>query len=145
MTITKKQSEKEIEQSILYWLNYQLDCFAFTMDVKGTWNERGRFFQKVGKFTPRGASDVVGLIRSHFFCLEIKTPTAYKKFFTSPGEHELRQQAFLHQVRSKGGFAEVVCSLDQAQTLYKKWALLTSLNNTLTIPRTGTEVVFSIK
>lgn len=106
--------EKDIEASILYWLNYQMGCYAIKIHTKGTWDQRG-FFRKPGKFVAIGCADIVFVYYGLFGCFEVKTPKAYKKFFSSPGEHELRQQSFLQQVKSKGGFAEVVCSLDQVQ------------------------------
>jgi penicillin-binding protein-related factor A (putative recombinase) len=112
-------SEKEIENSILYWLNYQIGCFAFKMKISGTWDKRG-FYKKVGRFVAKGGADIVGVYNGKFFCFEVKTPAAFRKFFKAPGEHELRQQAFIHQVRSKCGFAEVVCSLEQVQEHVKR-------------------------
>ncbi len=115
-----KQSEKEIETAILYWLNYQIDCFAFKMNIAGTWDQRG-FYKRSGRFVPKGGSDIIFCFKGLFGALEIKTPEAYRKFHSNPGAHELRQKVFMDQVRAKGGIAEVVCSLEQAQ------AILTSI------------------
>lgn len=115
-----QQSEKQIETSIIYYLNLQPGCFAFKYDVKGTWDQSGGFFRKVGKGVALGGADIVGILSGAFFAFEVKTPRAYKNFFTKPGEHELRQRAFLHQVRSKGGMAEVVCSIQMVESLIAK-------------------------
>ena len=111
--------EKDIENAILYWLNYQIGCFAFKMNIAGMWDKRG-FYKKPGRFVPKGGADIIFCVNGKFGAFEVKTPQSYQKFFRSPGEHELRQQAFLHQIRSKGGFAEVVCSLEQVQEHFKK-------------------------
>lgn len=115
------ESEKDIENGILQYLNSLQGCFAFKYDVKGTWDPTRKFFRKVGKGVAIGGADLVGLYNGRFIAFEIKTPLAWKRFFKKPGEHELRQQAFLHQVRSKGGFAEVVCSIAMVEAHMKKF------------------------
>lgn len=114
------QSEKLIEESILQWLNYQPGCYAFKLDLKGTYNIKRKTFMKVSRWVPKGGADIIFILNGKFGCFEVKTPAAYKKFYTSPGEHELRQTAFLDLIRSKGGLAEVVCSLGQVIDVIKK-------------------------
>lgn len=118
-----KGLEKLIEVSILQWLNLQPGCYAFKLDLKGTWDPRIKAFKKVSKWVPKGGADIIFILHGKFGCLEVKTPAAYKKFYTSPGEHELRQTAFLDLIRSKGGLAEVVCSLGQVIDVFKKISL----------------------
>ncbi len=116
-------TEQQIENSILTWLNYQYQCFAFKMNLKGTWNPKVKAFMKAPTWVPKGAADIIFIFQdpnTHlgiFGALEIKTPSAYKKFHKNPGEHELRQMAFLKTIKNKGGIAEVVCSLAQVQEI----------------------------
>ena len=117
----KDPTEAEIESAIIDMLNMQPGCYAFKHHVKGTWNEKGKFFQKPGKHVPIGGADILFCFRGLFGCFEVKTPAAYKRFLKSPGDHELRQQSFLARVRNKGGLAEVVCSVEQAEAYVKRW------------------------
>lgn len=134
--MTGKILEKDIETLILTWLNYQPGCFAFKMNIKGIWDQRG-FYRKSGKFVPVGGSDIVFLLSGLFGVFEVKTPAAHKKFVSSPGEHELRQISFIQQVQAKGGFGAVVSSLEQVQSHIKKLSIKISLlEATAALPRT---------
>lgn len=106
-------SEKDIENTILYWLNYQPGCFAMKYDVKGTWHPTRKFFMRAGKGVALGGSDILLFSRAGCGFYEVKTPEKYKSFYRRPGPHELRQQGFMERVRSTGHFAELVCSLEQ--------------------------------
>lgn len=120
----RSDSEKAIETTILTWLNLQPGCFAFKVQTMGVYDQRKGLFRKAGKGVIRGTSDIIGLLHGQMLALEVKTPHTYKSFFSRPGELEARQKLFLDQVRSKGGIAEVVCSLTQVITLIE--SLLTS-------------------
>jgi hypothetical protein len=56
-----------------------------------------------------GGSDIIGLLRGRFFALELKAPGAR----TKPARALLQEQ-FRRLVRSAGGFATVVRSVDEA-------------------------------
>ena len=117
-------TEKEIQNSILYWLNFQPGCFAMQVTTSGVWDAKGKFYRNPGKYVPKGCADIIFCLNGTFGAIEVKTPEAYKKFLKNPGDHELRQQAFLHQITSKGGFAQVVCSLDQVIEAIKKLTIV---------------------
>lgn len=118
-----KITEKMLENQIIQWLNLQAGCYAFKLEVKGTWNPTGKFFQRPGRNVPIGGSDIVGIYNSKFFALEVKTPLSHRDFINHPGPHELRQQEFMKLIKAKGGIAEVVSSVDQVQELFWNWAL----------------------
>lgn len=105
-------SEKQIENVILQWLNLQPGAYAFKYAVSGVWDPVKKIFRKAGQGVAIGGADIIGVYHGRFLALEVKTPRSFKKFFNSPGDHEVRQQTFLNRVRSAGGIAEVVCSLD---------------------------------
>lgn len=113
-------TEKMIEQAILYWLNFQPGTMAFKMNIAGMWDKAGGFYKRPGKYVPKGGADIIVCTQGRFGAWEVKTPETYKRFFENPGPHELRQHEFLNRVRAKGGFADVVQSLEQAQELFKK-------------------------
>lgn len=118
-----KIREKDIQNQILYWLNFQPGCYAFQMDVKGTWDPRG-FYRKAGKYVARGGADIIAVVYGRFLAIECKTPDALKRLRSHPGPHELRQLGFLESVRASGGLAVMVSSLDQVRALVEP--LLTS-------------------
>lgn len=113
MQIKKQAAEKDIEDAILKYLNLQYQCFAFKVNTKGTWNPKAQAFMKTPKWMPRGMCDIVGIFGGKFFAFEVKTPSEHKKFVKSKGEHEIEQKAMIDHIRSKGGLAEVVSTLDQ--------------------------------
>lgn len=109
------KQEQQIEEAILYWLNYQYQCMAFKLNLKGTWDPKRGFFCKAPKWVPRGGSDIIFCLSGKFGAFEVKTPSEYKRFWSNPAMHEREQQAFLLKVRDKGGFSQVVCSLKQVE------------------------------
>jgi hypothetical protein len=116
----KPASEKQIEESILTWLNMQSGCFAFKLNVKGTWNKRLEVFMRSSKWIPRGAADIIFCYKGKFGCFEVKKDKqTVHKFWNQPGLHELEQQSFIDKIRSIGGVADVVSSLEEAQDLLR--------------------------
>jgi len=119
-----KLTEKLIEESIIKWLNLQFNCYAFKMDVKGTWDPQRKFFRKVSKNVALGGSDIICCFKGRFISIEVKSPEAHKRFFNNPGAHELRQQGFMSKVKSAQGLAYVVSSLDEVRELFQNWMKL---------------------
>ncbi len=62
-----------------------------------------------------GGSDLIGIVRGRFFALELKAPGAR----TKPAREALQAQ-FRALVRSAGGFACVVRSVDEAGAAVKR-------------------------
>lgn len=107
-------SEKEIETSILTWLNYQQHCFAFKVNTVGIWDEKRQMYRKnQNPFVIPGTSDVFSICYGKFVALEVKTPITIKRYLNYPTKRDLDQRAFLDQVNLNGGLGKCVSSLDE--------------------------------
>lgn len=116
-------TEKEIESQILQWLNYQHDVFAFKVNTTGTFDPTRKVFRTIkNPFIHKGTSDILGVKKSKFFCLEVKTPATHKKLLRSPGSREISQLLFISQVVNRGGFGAIVSTLQQAMDFIKNIA-----------------------
>ena len=119
MALTKKISEQDVIRDIITWLNYQTGTYAFRNNTTGVFDPVAGRFRKASPLVAVGGSDILFIYRDamgigRFGCFEVKTGRAFKRFYSRPGPHELRQQAFIEKIRACGGFAEVVCELAQA-------------------------------
>ncbi len=83
--------EKDIQRKILQWLNAQEGCYFFKVAQ--------------GAYSTKGVSDLIGVVNGIFVALEVKTPK---------GRVTPLQQNFIDRVRSEGGHAYVIRSLDGA-------------------------------
>jgi hypothetical protein len=115
-----KLTEKQIEDSILTWLNFQPGCFAFKLDVQARYDPRIKTYRRLAKWVPRGGSDIISSVRGRMITWEVKTPAEHKKFSNCREDHEMRQKAFMDRVISTGGLAYCVCSLDQVMEIFNK-------------------------
>lgn len=52
-------SEKEIENQILHYLNYQPGCFAFKVNTVGIFDQRQGFYRRPSKFVIPGTPDII--------------------------------------------------------------------------------------
>lgn len=112
--------EKNIENAILSWLNFQSGIFAFKVQTGGFFDtKRGIFRKSSSPFLIPGTADIVGLAHGHFFALEVKTPLTIKRFLNYPTDADKRQKDFLEKVRRAGGIGECVCSVDEVIELFK--------------------------
>lgn len=102
--------EKEIENEILTWLNLQPNCFAFKINTMGVYDPNKKVFRKnKNRFIPIGCSDILGLYKSKFIAIEVKTPKTYSSLV----KHPLKpQNIFLQRVISMGGIAFPTYSLE---------------------------------
>ena len=78
-----KESESLIQKSILEWLNYHSDVYAFRVNVQGVPLHNGS-----GRFRPsphRGIADIIASVRGTFLAIEVKskkgTQSAYQRTF----------------------------------------------------------------
>ena len=78
-----KESESLIQKSILEWLNYHSDVYAFRINVQGVPLHNGS-----GRFRPsphRGIADIIASVRGTFLAIEVKskkgTQSAYQRTF----------------------------------------------------------------
>ena len=79
-------------------------CFRNNVGVAKHYGNRGVVHTKYG-LAP-GSSDLVGILDGRFIALEVKTPV---------GRLRPEQRLWLELVRSFGGFAAVVRSVDEAR------------------------------
>ena len=120
-------SEKEIENSILSWLNLQSGCTAWKQNIVAvsrleTVAGKARIKRfNTSKWVPRGGCDIIGLYRGRSFAIEVKTEIAYKLFESCRDPHELRQKEFIDRVRRAGGIAFLACSLEMVEVIFKNW------------------------
>lgn len=84
--------EKDIQRKILQWLNAQEGCYFFKVAQ--------------GAYSTKGVSDLVGVVNGMFVALEVKTPK---------GRVTPLQQNFIDRVKSEGGHAYVIRSLEDAE------------------------------
>lgn len=107
-------TEKEIEESILNYLNLLPRCFAFKVKTTGFFDTKRRMFRKnTSKYVVPGTSDILCIYRGKFIAIEVKTPRTYK--LKTPTVEN--QQAFIDKVVSCEGTALFVWSLDQVVRL----------------------------
>ena len=78
-----KESESLIQKSILEWLNFHSDVYAFRVNVQGVPLHNGS-----GRFRPsphRGIADIIASVKGTFLAIEVKskkgTQSAYQRTF----------------------------------------------------------------
>ena len=87
-----KESESLIQKSILEWLNYHSDVYAFRINVQGVPLHNGS-----GRFRPsphRGIADIIASVRGTFLAIEVKSKT---------GKQSAYQRTFQDYVEKSGG------------------------------------------
>jgi|DEB0MinimDraft_3_1074331.scaffolds.fasta_scaffold00323_14 penicillin-binding protein-related factor A (putative recombinase) len=100
-----KELEKNIENTILDWINLRPRGFAFKVNTVGIYDASIGGYRKTGKYTLKGTSDILGLWHDKFLAIEVKT---------ARGRVSAEQKAFIDKVKSQGGIAFVARSLDEA-------------------------------
>ncbi len=92
-------AEKDIEAAILYFLNYQIGCFAFKVDTRAIFDPRIGHFRKLNRNILPGTPDILCCYSVHglgvFIGFEVKTEV---------GRQSKDQKAFQEklEVRSNG-------------------------------------------
>jgi hypothetical protein len=102
--------ESEVQNIILHWLNMQPSVFAWRNNTTGVYDKNIGGYRKLGGFSIKGVSDILGLIapNGRQLAIEVKAPG---KENTLTRE----QEAFLNKVQRMGGIAFVASSLGQVQ------------------------------
>jgi hypothetical protein len=104
LKIRSTPSEREIEQSILAWLNYQPKCKAWKNKSQGTYDPYKKVFRRPSsKFTEKGTSDILGIWNRHMLCIEVKS---------AKGRLSPEQKSFLQEMANLGAICLVARSLD---------------------------------
>jgi len=104
-------SEKEIQNAILDYLATRADVMAWPTASVGLWDPTKRTYRRPGKHFLRGVADIIGIAAGQFLAIEVKTP----KGRVSP-----EQDAFLSEIRRRGGIAFVARSVDDVIAEFTK-------------------------
>lgn len=104
------RSEREIEQDILVWLNFQQGCKAWKNKSTGTYDPvKGIFRRSYSKFSEKGSSDILGIYRGKMICIEVKS---------AKGKLRPEQLEFLTTMQKLGAIAFVARSLEDVTTVF---------------------------
>lgn len=104
-TLKMKQSEKEIENSILEFLKI-IGVYCWKNQSVGIYDQAKKIYRKPNsRHHLNGVSDILGIIQGRFLAIEVKSATG-----SLTGE----QRIFLARVNENGGIAFVARSVEQA-------------------------------
>jgi penicillin-binding protein-related factor A (putative recombinase) len=104
----RKLLEKDIEKLILQFLEYLPECYAWKNHTSGYFDTRTQTFKKQrNKYAINGVSDILGVYKSKFLAIEVKTPENKER----PPE----QVHFIETVKIHGGIAFFATSLDEVK------------------------------
>lgn len=114
--MTKKTSfldpgEKEIENAVLTFLNYQIGVLAFKVNTVGIWDSRIGAYRKPSRFIINGTPDVLVCLSfkglPYFVGMEIKSAS---------GKQSKEQLAFQERLQDRAdGFYFVIRSVAEAE------------------------------
>ena len=109
-----KLTEKQIENSILQWLNLN-GIFAFKINTTGIYDPTKNVFRSIqNKYIQKGCADILGVLPGgRFLAIEVKTPTTIKRFLNRPTDADKRQIKFLDTIERKRGIGIVVSCLEE--------------------------------
>lgn len=97
-------SEREIERSILAWLNYQPKTKAWKNKSMGTYDPVRKAFRRSNDpFSQKGTSDIIGIWNGRMICIEVKS---------AKGRATPEQKQFLQEMANLGAISMLVRSLD---------------------------------
>jgi hypothetical protein len=100
-------SEREIEQAILAWLNYQ----AWKNKSQGTYDPVRKVFRRPSsKFTEKGTSDILGIWNRRMLCIEVKS---------AKGRLRPEQREFLRTMQSLGAMCILARSLQDVVDVFE--------------------------
>ena len=98
--------EKDIESLILDYLNKR-GIFAFKVNTVGIFDPVKKVYRSMGKFTLKGTSDILGIMKGgRFLAIEVKSKR---------GKVSKEQKAFLYRVNKLGGLGFVARSLEEVR------------------------------
>lgn len=99
-------TEKQLETSILEYLNTLPGVFAFKVQTTGIFDPTRKVFRTIkNKHLHRGTSDILGLKDGKFFAIEVKLP---KKKCTD------EQLGFMNRIVVNKGCARTIFSFEEA-------------------------------
>ena len=107
-TLTKKPTEKEIEKSILQYLEFLPNCYAWKNNSVGVFDPTKKVFRKSkNKFAINGVSDILGVYKGRFLAIEVKTPQNKKR--------TQEQNDFIEQIKKNDGIAFYATSIEEVK------------------------------
>jgi len=112
--MSEKLSEKEIQKTILQWLNAQAGIFAWQNNSTGVYDPVKKTFRTTQAL--KGVSDILGVharCGGKLIALEVKTPERHTRVSDD-------QFLFLENVKRLGGIAGVVTSVEDAHEILEK-------------------------
>lgn len=99
--------EKDIEKSILQYLEFVPGCFAWKSNTVGIFDPVRKVYRKQkNKYAINGVADILGIYKGKFIALEVKSRT---------GKPSQEQKIFLENIERNGGIAGIVRSVDDAR------------------------------
>ena len=108
--------EKEIENNILEYLANLPNSKFWKNQSTAIWDPSKRVFRKsYNKYHINGVSDILGVIKSKFVCIEVKSKT---------GRLSSNQKMFLDEINKLGGIAFVARSIDDCEEKFKQEGLI---------------------
>ena len=131
MVVEIKVKESTIENAILKFLNFQRGSFFWKNPSSGYFD--GKIMKKhKSKFAITGVADILGIYYGSFVAFEVKSEIEFKyykkhgeslkttpfMYCRSKKEETLwRQIHFLESIKAKGGFGNVICSVEEAKNI----------------------------
>lgn len=81
------ESEKQIENAILQFLNYQPGVFAFKINTMGVYDQKIGGYRRLSKWILPGTPDILACVDGRLLAIECKSAkgkqTAHQKIFES--------------------------------------------------------------
>ena len=106
--------EKDIERSILQYLNSRGDVFVWKQNTVGVFDPVTKRFRRPNSpYIIKGISDIIGITsRGRFLAIEVKTPQ--RRLQLSP-----EQLNFIVEINRMGGIAFVATSVEEVKEFLK--------------------------
>lgn len=101
-------TEKQIENSILCYLEHLPECFAWKNQSVGVFDPVKKIHRKsFNRYHINGVSDILGVYKGRFLAIEVKRPSNKKR---SPD-----QDNFIRLIKSQGGLAFYATSVEDVK------------------------------
>lgn len=106
-----KQSEKQIENQILFYLNTIPGFLAFKINNVGVFDQARKVYRKPhSKWIRKGVSDILGCYEGKMIAIEVKVPERRNNT-------TIHQKIFLDDVKKSGGLAGVATCLEDVDKI----------------------------
>ena len=103
-------TEKQIENTILEYLNFLPECIAWKNQSIGIWDPVRKAYRKPhNKWHINGSSDILGIYKQQFLAIEVNAPKN-----RSRPKH---QKQFIEMIKVHGGIAGFCSSIEDVEDL----------------------------